>query len=563
MMAFSADPQVAEQQMHAIIFYLTTFGYIDGEFDLSEKRFVRDYIRTLIERRVESAQLSDSALARELTEKYTSHFHEVFEHVDLHVRSLFTEAVAKDEDVETFVYAKLKLRCFEIFKSFDEDNQQNLMSTVDALIAADGVTHPSEAQFRRELNDLLSAEIVLEIDDILPSDTGRLQVDEPASLAPGLEDHPFFQRMEQHYSKNPDVIRQQAAADYQLIQMTMAKFEEQRAVGKGKLNGKQSVAELASEAPFLDGHIYVLPPLTGRAYELVVLGDMHGCYSCLKGALMQSNFFAKVEAFRQDPVHNPDVKLVLLGDYIDRGHYSYNGVLRAVMQLFLTAPEHVYILRGNHEYYLEYKGKIYGGVRPAEAIHTLEGHMPQEMFQAYMKLFESMPNMLLFDRTLFVHAGIPRDELLAERWKDLSSLNDSDIRFQMLWSDPSEADFIPPELQKQNARFPFGRKQFRSFMARVGTNTMVRGHEKIDAGFKKVYDDGTVLLLNLFSAGGKTNDDLPPESSYRTVTPMALTIKYAGGQQSATPWEIDYETFNVPERNAFFRAPPEIEFKSS
>ena len=44
MLSFSADPQVAEKQMRAIIFYLTTFGYIDGDFDASEKSFVRAYL---------------------------------------------------------------------------------------------------------------------------------------------------------------------------------------------------------------------------------------------------------------------------------------------------------------------------------------------------------------------------------------------------------------------------------------------------------------------------------------------------------------------------------------
>ena len=188
--------------------------------------------------------------------------------------------------------------------------------------------------------------------------------------------------------------------------------------------------------------------------------------------------------------------------------------------------------------------------------------MPQEMFEAWMRLFDALPGLLLFDRTLFVHAGIPRDELCAERWQDLSSLNDPDLRFQMLWSDPADADFIPAELQRKNARFPFGRLQFRSFMARVGANLMVRGHEKVDAGFAKIYDDGVVVLLNLFSAGGATNDDLPPESSYRTVTPMALTLRWVDGEQTATPWAIDYERYNSPERNAFFKVPPEIEFRS-
>jgi len=572
-MTFSDDPQVAEQQMQAIIFYLTTFGYIDGDFDRREKEFVKGYIGKLVAHRVASAPGLDAthpalragaqpALAAELTRKYTGHFHEVFGEIDAAIRSLFTEAVARDEDQEGFVTAKLELRCFELFKAFDETTQRALLATAEELIAADGVAHPNELRFRDELSALLQAEIPLSEADLEAVAPARLHVAAAAAPRPRVDNHPFFERLERHYSRDPDLLRRQAAADRQLIDAAMAKLDEQRTAGAGRLAGKHGVAELAGAAPFLDGHVYVHPAAPGRSYELVVLGDLHGCYSCLKGALLQSDFFAKVQAFKDDPANQPDPKLVLLGDYIDRGQYSYNGVLRTVLQLFLTVPEHVYVLRGNHEHYLEYKGKIYGGVRPAEAIQTLEPYMPQEMFEAWMRLFDALPGLLLFDRTLFVHAGIPRDELCAERWQDLSSLNDPDLRFQMLWSDPADADFIPAELQRKNARFPFGRLQFRSFMARVGANLMVRGHEKVDAGFAKIYDDGVVVLLNLFSAGGATNDDLPPESSYRTVTPMALTLRWVDGEQTATPWAIDYERYNSPERNAFFKVPPEIEFRS-
>jgi hypothetical protein len=425
--------------------------------------------------------------------------------------------------------------------------------------------HPSEEKFRSELYALLESEIPLDAEDISPVAPAALRMGtEMGTPEPRVDNHPFFERLEHHYSADPETIRKQMGADLALIEKAEAKFDEQRRAGAGRLAGHSDVADFAGGEGFLDGHVYVLPKKPGREVELTVLGDLHGCYSCLKAALMQADFFAKVQAFKADPVNNPDPKLVFLGDYIDRGQFSYNGILRTVLQLYLTVPEHVYVLRGNHEYYLEYKGKIYGGVRPAEAIATLEPYAPKEVFDAYLKLFEALPNMLLFDRTLFVHAGIPRDSLLAERWKDLSSLNDPDIRFQMLWSDPSEADFIPDELQQKNARFPFGRLQFRSFMARLGANTLVRGHEKVDAGFKKVYDDGLVVLLNLFSAGGRTNDDLPPDSSYRGVTPKALTIRVGrDGETKVTPWILDYARYNDPGRNAFFSRPPEIEFKTS
>ena len=153
----------------------------------------------------------------------------------------------------------------------------------------------------------------------------------------------------------------------------------------------------------------------------------------------------------------------------------------------------------------------------------------------------------------FQHPGIPREDTIAERWKGIESLNDTDIRFQMLWSDPSEVDAIPDELQKATARFPFGKRQFRSFMQRIGCTTLIRGHERIVEGFRVVYDDPDGTLLTLFSAGGKTNDDLPPTSNYREVTPMALTIRHKAGINQLTPFVIEYERYNDPKYNAFFR----------
>src|SRR5690606_31024852 len=232
-----------------------------------------------------------------------------------------------------------------------------------------------------------------------------------------------------------------------------AYWDKLREDGDGKLRTAQTVDDLEfGGAPFLDGHVYVVPP-SGRDFELVVLGDLHGCYSCLKAALMQADFMEKVRRYRADPANNPEIKLILLGDYIDRGRFSYNGILRTVLKLFLTVPEHVYVLRGNHEYYIEYQGRVYGGVRPAEAINSLVNHVPDEVFAPYCKFFDSMRTTLTHDRRWFAHAGIPRDGLIRERCRALSTLNDPDVRFQMLWSDPSRADAIPEDLQAASARF--------------------------------------------------------------------------------------------------------------
>ena len=559
MINLSHDPQVAEQQIEAIIFYLTTCGYIDSEFDLSEKAFVRAYLRKVVSARIDDRHGAElSAEDRfEAIEREHEHYVEVFQQIDREVKELFTEAVADGEDANEFVTSRLKLRCFEMFKDLDVDNRAALLEVVDDFIGADGVVHPEEVKFRNELASLLEQDPLVSDDDVVAEEVA---LGEPVELHARADNHPFFTSFEHHYSADPAKIRKQIDADLAVLDEAQARWDALRSEGAGKLEGCASVEDFEHGGPrFLDGHVYVVPP-SERDFELIVLGDLHGCYSCLKAALMQADFMEKVRKHKADPVNNPEIKLILLGDYIDRGRFSYNGILRTVLKLFLTVPEYVYVLRGNHEYYIEYQGRVYGGVRPAEAINSLVNHVPDEVFERYLKFFDSMPNMLIHDRMLFVHAGIPRDALVRERWKDLSSLNDSDVRFQMLWSDPSRADAIPEDLQAASARFPFGRKQFRAFMGKLGCNLLVRGHEKVNAGFKDVYRDEDIKLFTLFSAGGIDNNDIPADSNYRDVRPMALSITRTQGEIKATPWAIAYERYQNPELNAFMSRAPELDF---
>jgi hypothetical protein len=568
MITFSDDPKRAEEQMHAVIFYLVTFGYIDGDFDASERSLVKKTIHELIDHRARSAMPdAPEAVRKDVVDKYTKHFHEVFEGIDQNVKDLFTESVAGDEDPKAFVHSRLKVQCFEIFGSFDRPGQEQLMAMIDALLMADGQAHPAEVQFRGELANLLEVDLEIELVDeggAAPSKRGgNVAIDKPRPSQRSNVDHPFFAPFEFHFSRNPDNLQKQVGADLALIDRAMSVLEQQRQAGGGKLDGKKTLADLAGTDAFLDNHVYVRMPKAAERYELTVLGDLHGCYSILKATLLQSKFFERVDAYRRDPQGQPYPLLVLLGDYIDRGLFSLNGVLRTVLQLFVTAPDHVVVLRGNHEYYVEVNGTMYGGVKPAEAINTLKPLLPIDVFRHYRTLFEALPNMLFFDRFLFVHGGIAKDRLLKERWKDLSSLNDPDIRFQMMWSDPSTADVIPADLQDQASRFAFGRMQFRAFMQRIGAHTMVRGHEKVLAGFDAKYDDdGGARILTLFSSGGKENADLPADSAYRDVTPMVLTIEHGDGASKVTPWSPDWASYNDPERNAFFRVPPEIEMRT-
>src|SRR5689334_16822044 len=121
MIQLSDEPEVAEQQIEAVLFYLTTCGYIDDEFDLTEKSFVRSLLRKIVTARVDAQGDLDAELRFEQIERQHEHYVEMFQHIDYEVRSLMTEVVAEGEDSKHFVLTKLKLRCFELFRTLSAE----------------------------------------------------------------------------------------------------------------------------------------------------------------------------------------------------------------------------------------------------------------------------------------------------------------------------------------------------------------------------------------------------------------------------------------------------------
>ena len=199
---------------------------------------------------------------------------------------------------------------------------------------------------------------------------------------------------------------------------------------------------------------------------------------------------------------------------------------------------------------------------PAEALASIAPHVPLEMLEAYRLLFEHMPTSFVFDRTLFVHAGIPRDDTFAERYRDLSSLNDPELRFQMMWSDPVATDHVPGRAAAAEPAVHVRPRPVPAFMERVGLHTLIRGHEKIDRGFEVFYDLGEHLLLNLFSSGG-ARQRRPPG---RLVVPHrhadgAHHARTARGPPTATPWPLHYQPFNYEPHNGLYRRQPVLEFR--
>src|SRR5205814_696736 len=127
--------------------------------------------------------------------------------------------------------AKLKLRCFELFKNFDEDNRRNLLATVDELMNADGVVHPNEQQFRDELFALLTAPIEIDEVDLEAVEAGAVVIDAAKRVAPRELDHPFLKASEVDYASDAATFVRQAQADLDIIHRFEAKLEALRKTG--------------------------------------------------------------------------------------------------------------------------------------------------------------------------------------------------------------------------------------------------------------------------------------------------------------------------------------------
>ena len=523
----------------SVVDLLLTIGYIDGTLHDDEKAFILEYLERLV---AHVAHPLDSK------EAWRAQIDSVYARLDSEIAAIAAEVVAADD--ASYVRTRLKVRAVALFRAFSPADQRVALELLTAVAHTDGTVTDAERELHDELLSYFHAQPTLLVPQVTPPDD-MLTIDLPIDVPLAAMSHPWLDTLEQPYSPDHDTLLGQLNSDYNLVFEAIKVWERQRARGNGRLTGVTDVAQLAPGTRILDGHVHVQRP--SQPTELIVLGDLHGCYSALKAALLQSDFIERALRHQADPVNNPDVKLVLLGDYIDRGRFSFEGVMRAALQLLVSLPEHVILLRGNHEFLVRLGEFIVSAVNPAEAVPALSQSAPVEVLEAYRHLFDHMPTSFLFDRTLFVHGGIPREDTLAERYRDLSSLDDSVLRFEMMWGDPVDTDHVPVKLQRESARFNFGRDQFRSFMERVGAHTMIRGHEQVDHGFQTVFDLGTQRLHTLFSVGGHDNSDLPPESRYRSVAPKALTVRTGLGPLHAVPWPLKYQAFMTAEHNGFYR----------
>ena len=220
-------------------------------------------------------------------------------------------------------------------------------------------------------------------------------------------------------------------------------------------------------------------PVEGPAY---IIGDIHGNIEDLLS--LESALWG------EPPFFGP--KLLVLGDIVDRGKWSLECIMY-LMSLKIMEPDHVFILRGNHEtrdVQIRYTFK-------KECTDKYGNDYGSNIWKMMNEIFDHMPLAAVLDKSIFCcHGGLspgfqsihklnniemplpePRSVAAAldVLWSDPVSLDrllDS-MQFQMVLDEHLEHGFVP---SKRGAGYYFNGLAVYEFLEANGLQNVVRAH---------------------------------------------------------------------------------------
>lgn len=203
--------------------------------------------------------------------------------------------------------------------------------------------------------------------------------------------------------------------------------------------------------------------------ELIVVGDIHGDLVTLKRILEKE----EVEGWL-----GGDHYVLFLGDYVDRGPDSL-GVLQTVSELLVNHPEHVFLLRGNHE------GPRDVPARPRSYISEVVrfGEDASAVMEAVQHFMDCLLTAAVVPGYAFlVHGHIPLSTTSLSRIA-VAHLNhpDNPTLIEMLWSDPT---FMPLDsLNSRGHGYNVGTASTEKFLKENHLKWVIRGHMSYPEGY--------------------------------------------------------------------------------
>jgi len=200
------------------------------------------------------------------------------------------------------------------------------------------------------------------------------------------------------------------------------------------------------------------------AEPIIIVGDIHGDLEVL-------NLIIE----KRDEIGCRD--MLFLGDYVDRGPQGTEVLLR-IFQLKIEDPEHIFLLRGNHE---TVEMNFYYGF--FEEIGS-----DKEFLLRVSRTYDKMPVAAVLSGQIFcVHGGINGTGSIGTIRKEEA--------FPYLWNDPSKRPGLTTSTRGSTVK-EFGPDIVDGFLKTNNLKKIVRGHSVLENGYKWWFDG---KLLSLFS----------------------------------------------------------------
>lgn len=202
------------------------------------------------------------------------------------------------------------------------------------------------------------------------------------------------------------------------------------------------------------------------AEPIMVIGDVHGDLQALEFILGK----------RQEMNCK---NILFLGDYVDRGPQG-TEVLTKLFRLKLEDPEHIFLLRGNHE---TVDMNLYYGFFE-------EIGLDRELLLRVSRTYDKMPIAAVLSGYIFcVHGGINGTGSIEDIRKEEA------FAFPYLWNDPSKHPGLTASTRGSTVK-EFGPDVVDGFLRTNNLKKIIRGHTALEKGYRWWFDG---KLLSLFS----------------------------------------------------------------
>ncbi|VIO98287.1 Uncharacterized protein BM_BM4558 [Brugia malayi] len=209
-----------------------------------------------------------------------------------------------------------------------------------------------------------------------------------------------------------------------------------------------------------------------------VVGDIHGQYEDMHKLF---GIIGKV----------PEVKMIFLGDYIDRGPQSIETIIY-LLCLKVKYRDRIFLLRGNHE--TPAVNRIYGFYNECALKYGVG------LWWDFQSFFNRMPMAgLISKRVLCMHGGLSPHLTSLEQIRQIKrpcEPLDRGLLIDLVWSDPTNKGdgwFYSP----RGLSYSFGKGALLAACKLLKIDLVIRAHQVVQDGYELMVGE---KLITIFSA---------------------------------------------------------------